>query len=196
MLLVQFNDGHWVASEVTTKQNDPTWEEILAVHGQMAVLTAWRILGRTQDTEDVVQESWMECLRLRSSGDIQDWGGAIRVITTRRAIDRLRKRAREETKFILSEWKEQPIAPGPSPETVMYVAELADGLRRAIAELTEHEATVFSLSCLCGESNHKIASILKISPSNVSSTLHKAREKLRTLLASFVDSSPTLRHRS
>jgi RNA polymerase sigma-70 factor, ECF subfamily len=196
VLLVQFNDGHWVASEVTTKQNDPTWEEILAVHGQMAVLTAWRILGRTQDTEDVVQESWMECLRLRSSGDIQDWGAAIRVITTRRAIDRLRKRAKEETRFIHSEWKEHPVAPEPSPETSMYETELAEGLRRAIAVLTEHEATVFSLSCLCGESNSEIASTLKISPSNVSSTLHKAREKLRTLLASFVDSSPTLRHRS
>ncbi len=196
MLLVQFNDCHWVAPEVTTNQNDPTWEEILDVHGQMAVLTAWRILGRTQDTEDVVQESWIECLRLRSSSDIQDWGGVIRVITTRRAIDHLRKRSRHEAKFIRSELKEHPVAPGPSPETVMYEAELAHSLRSAIAELTDHEATVFSLSCLCGEANHAIASMLKISPSNVSSTLYKAREKLRNMLASFIDSSPTLRQRS
>lgn len=182
--------------KVTTNQDDPTWEEILADHGQMAVLTAWRILGCTQDTEDVVQESWLECLRLRSNSVIQDWGRMIRVITTRRAIDYLRKRSRERAKFTGSELDHHPDAPVLSPETAVFESELANGLRKAIAELSDHEATVFSLCCLSGLANHEIASMLEISTSNVSSTLYKAREKLRVKLASFVDSSSTERQKS
>ncbi len=100
---------------MTTNQNDPTGKEIFGRSWQMAVLTAWRILGRTQDTESCFRSHGGGASLSARAAIFMIGGGAIRVIATRRAIDRLRKRAREETKFILSEWKYIPLAPGPSP---------------------------------------------------------------------------------
>ena len=56
---------------VKSNDHEPSWDEILAEHSAMAVLAAWRVLGQKQDTEDVVQESWLECFQLWTSSSVR-----------------------------------------------------------------------------------------------------------------------------
>ena len=153
------------------------WEGIVRTHGPMAFDTAWRLLGNVADAEEVVQDSLLDAFRLHSKRGVANWGGLLRHLATLRAIDRLR------TRRIV-----QPLACEPaSAETDQPVAaamerELADGLRRAIAELPDREANVFSLRYFGEMTNGEIAASLGISAESVGVSLHRARTKLKETL--------------
>jgi RNA polymerase sigma-70 factor (ECF subfamily) len=160
----------------------PEWESIVRTHGPLAFDTAWRLLGHAADTEDAVQEALLEAFRLQGRQPVSNWGGLLRHLATRRAIDRLRKRR-----------KAAPPSPGPrlaepaspeseQPESLAIHRELAERLRSAVAELPDREGSVFSLRYFGEMANSEIAETLGISSDAVGVALHKARKKLKELL--------------
>jgi RNA polymerase sigma-70 factor, ECF subfamily len=157
------------------------WGAIVRAHGAMAFDTAWRLLGHAADTEDVVQEAFLEAFRLHGRQQVRNWGGLLRHLATRRAIDRLRRR-----KFPLVPLEALPFEPASSaseqPESVAFEHELADRLRSAIARLPDREAAVFSLHYAGEMSNCEIAETLGISADAVAMALHKARNRLKEWL--------------
>jgi RNA polymerase sigma-70 factor (ECF subfamily) len=156
------------------------WESIVRTHAPLAFDVAWRLLGHAADTEDVVQEALLDAFRLRAGETVQNWGALIRQLTTRRAIDRLRKR-RAATLVPLGTF--EVIAPESyQPEWVTVERELADRLRSAIAELSDREASVFSLRFFGEMDNGEIARTLGISTDAVGVALYKARKRLQELL--------------
>ena len=154
-----------------------SWSSIVRTHGPMAFDTAWRLLGHAADAEDVVQESLLEAFQLHGRQTVNNWGGLLRQLATRRAIDRLRKRRPTET---LSQ--ELTIPQSDQPEPAVIERELASRLRLAIAELPDREASVFSLRYFGELNNSAIAQVLGISTDAVGVALHKARAKLKRLL--------------
>lgn len=149
------------------------WATQIREHGPLAYRTAWRILGHAQDTEDVVQEAFVEMFRIGLQREILNWAGLLRTTVTCRALDRLRK----NRKF-------SPLPddlasrPGDSPDHAAESAELVAWLRSAIAELPPRQAEVFSLRHFAEMSNGEIAAALKISPEAVAVALNKARTTL------------------
>ena len=154
-----------------------SWPSIVRTHGPMAFDTAWRLLGHVADAEDVVQESLLEAFELHNRQKVHNWGGLLRQVATRRAIDRLRKRRPAET---LSQ--DYAIPQSGQPEPAAIERELASRLRLAIAELPDREASVFSLRYFSELNNSEIAQALGISTDAVGVALHKARAKLKRLL--------------
>src|SRR5262249_30693819 len=106
----------------------------------MAYQTAWRILGNITDTEDAVQAALMDALRIHRKRTVQNWGGLLRHLSSCRALDLLRKRGR---------FADLPAdAPGPrscQPDAVAIATESVTLLRKALTQLSEREAAVFSL---------------------------------------------------
>lgn len=153
------------------------WPSIVCAHGPMAFNTAWRILGHVADAEDVTQESLLDAFQLHARGEVHNWGGLLRRLSTRRAIDRLRKRRRTER------LSQEPITrESDQPELMAIERELAERLRNAIRELPDREASVFSLRYFGEMVNPEIADTLAISVDAVGVALHKARTKLKRLL--------------
>jgi RNA polymerase sigma-70 factor (ECF subfamily) len=146
----------------------------------MAVDAVWRLLGHAADTEDVVQEALLDAFRLHAAQPVDNWGGLVRHLATRRAIDRLRKR-RAENLVPLGSFEISAPESG-QPESVAVERELADRLRWAVAELPDREASVFSLRYFGEMSNGEIARTLGISTDAVGVALHKARTRLKDLL--------------
>jgi RNA polymerase sigma-70 factor (ECF subfamily) len=131
------------------ESGSPDWELIVRTHGPMAFDTAWRLLGQAADTEDAVQEALLEAFQLHGRQPVHNWGGLLRHLATRRAIDRLRKR-RRAIPLQLSPGPDEPASPeSEQPESAAIERELAERLRLAVAELSDREASVFSLR-LCG----------------------------------------------
>jgi RNA polymerase sigma-70 factor, ECF subfamily len=158
------------------------WESIVRTHGAMAFDTAWRLLGDAGDTEDAVQEALLEAFRLHGRQPIRNWGGLLRHLATRRAIDRLRQR-RKVSPLPLEALPFQPASPqSEQPESIAVQRELAERLRLAIAKLPDREASVFSLHYLGEMTNCEIAETLGISTDAVGVALHKARNRLKQLL--------------
>jgi RNA polymerase sigma-70 factor, ECF subfamily len=158
------------------------WESIVRTHGPMAFDTAWRLLGHVADTEDAMQEAFMDAFRLHGRQPIGNWGALLRRLATRRAIDSLRKR-RSTDRRPLGPLVFEPASPEcQQPEVVAIERELANRLRRAVAELPDREAGVFSLHYFGELSNGEIAETLGISTDAVGVALHKARKRLKESL--------------
>lgn len=153
------------------------WDAIVRTHGTMVFGAAWRILGHAADTEDVVQEVFLEAHRLQDGVTVRNWGGLLRRLATYRALDRLRQR-----KHHCSLEQDLPVGPEDEPEAAAMGKELADRLRQAVAQLPQREAAVFSLRYFDELSYQEIASSLEITTGAVAQALHKARAKLESML--------------
>ncbi len=160
----------------------PDWEAIVRTHVPMAFDTAWRLLGHVADTEDAVQEALLDAFRLHGQRSVVNWGGLLRHLATRRAIDRLRKRCTTDPLPPEVPTFEQASPECQQPEAVAVERELANRLRWAVAELPDREASVFSLHYFGEMANTDIAETLGISADAVGVALHKARKKLKELL--------------
>jgi RNA polymerase sigma-70 factor (ECF subfamily) len=160
----------------------PNWESIVRTHGPMAFDTAWRLLGHVADTEDAVQEALLDAFRLHGRQPVANWGGLLRHLATRRAIDRLRKRRTVDPLPPEPPKCERASPESQQPESVAATRELANHLRWAVAELPDREASVFSLHYFGEMANIDIAETLGISADAAGVALHKARKRLKELL--------------
>jgi len=143
----------------------------------MAFDTAWRILGHAADAEDAVQAALLDAFEAHRRGTVTNWGGFLRCLATRRAIDQLRKR---RPTAVLDQ---EPTARlSDQPDAAAIARELAGRLRVAVAQLPDREASVFSLRYFGEMTNSEIAAVLDISTDAVGVALHKARKKLKRQL--------------
>ncbi len=154
-----------------------TWDQIVSDHGPIAVRLARRILGPGPDAEDVVQEVFLEAFQFQQRQKVGNWAGLLRMMATRRALDRLRRRRRTEPLDGL-----ECADAGSGPHETAVARELVERLREAIAQLPDGQAAVFSLRYFDELSYDQIAEALGIEPTAVGMALHKARAKLQTLL--------------
>jgi RNA polymerase sigma-70 factor (ECF subfamily) len=157
------------------------WDRIVREYGPLVFATAWRILGHAADTEDVVQEVFLQVHQLQRTSPVRHWAGLLRRLAACRALDRLRQRKSTVSLNGLS-----LVGPGEGPEAAAVERELADRLRAAIAQLPEREAAVFCLRYFDDLSYQDIADALHIRTGAVASALHKARLKLETFLLETV----------
>lgn len=153
------------------------WERIVREHGALVYGTAWRILGHAADTEDVVQEVFLEAHRWLKGQQVRNWAGFLRRMSACRALDRLRQRKPSYTLDGLS------LPNGDcGPQETAIGKELAERLRQALALLPEREAEVFCLRYFEELSYQRIGETLHISTGAVAMALHKARGKLEAAL--------------
>lgn len=152
------------------------WETIARTHGARVFRVAYRILGSTQDAEDVSQDVFLEAFRVYQSGSVQSWVGLLVRLATLRALDHHR---RKRPSVSLSE-RDCQSAHDPAGRIVK--AELAEGLRRAVSTLADQQATVFVMAFYEQMSRDAIAKALDISPEAVSTSLYKARQRLSKVL--------------
>ena len=153
------------------------WDRIVREHGPMVFGAAWRILGHAADTEDVVQEVFLEAYRLRAAGPVRHWRGLLRRMAACRALDRLRQRRSTRPLDGLGLASRDH-----GPEENAAGAELAGRLRRAVGRLPPREAAVFCLRYFEDLSYQEIAEALHVTTGAVAVALHKARAKLEALL--------------
>lgn len=159
------------------------WDEIVHSLGPMVFGVTWRILGHAADAEDVVQEVFIEALRLQHSQAVKHWAPLLRRLATYRALDRLRQR---RTAVSLNLNGHALVAHSPGPEEVAVGRELATRLRGAVGQLAKQEAEVFCLRYFEDLSYQAIAETLGVSPQAVATALHKARARLAVLLEEAV----------
>lgn len=170
------------------------WEEIVRLHGPMALETAWRILGHAGDAEDAAQEAMLQAFRLHGSDSVGNWGGLLRRLTTCRALDMLRRRKTARSHVLVgvgsagvdgngSREFEPVDSHNEPPDARMSQCELAERLRAALSQISEREAEVFSLHYFGEFDNGAIAQQLGCTIGAVGVALHKARTKLQRWLA-------------
>jgi RNA polymerase sigma-70 factor (ECF subfamily) len=153
------------------------WDRIVREHGPVVFATAWRILGHAADTEDVVQDVFLQAHLMQQTEVVRCWEALLRRLAACRALDRLRQRRNT----VPLEGLALP-SRADGPEAVVIERELAERLRQAVSRLPHREATVFCLRYFDDLSYENIADTLQISVGAVATALHKARTRLESLL--------------
>jgi RNA polymerase sigma-70 factor, ECF subfamily len=156
----------------------PDWTAIYERHSTDAWRTAYRILRDQHAAADCVQETFLAVMTLSTASPIRDWRGLVVSIAARRALDALRSRCRSQRRNAGVDLTKLP-GLGVSPEETVATAELADQLRRAIAQLPVQQAEVFCLRCFSEMSHREIANELALEESHVGVLLYRARQALQ-----------------
>jgi RNA polymerase sigma-70 factor, ECF subfamily len=167
----------------------PDWQEILSRDGPAAWQTAFRLLGNRADADECFQEACLAALEVSRREEVRNWRGLLQRLATARAVDRLRMRRRRKLSGAISDWDEMRDG-SPSPLQHAEEAELADRLRTVLGQLPPRQAEAFCLHCVEEWSYQEIARHLAVSIDAVGVLLHRARKRLRLLLAACHESRP------
>jgi RNA polymerase sigma-70 factor (ECF subfamily) len=160
------------------------WPELVEQHGPDVWRTVYRLLNNYDDASDCYQEAFLHALSYSQQRQVKCWAAMLRRIATSRAMDLLRRRYRASaTNTQLSILDAEPASVGPSPDVSIQLRESIDQLRGALAEIPALHAEVFWLSEVEKLSHQNIAEQLEVTPRQVALWLHRAKQKLRKLLA-------------
>jgi RNA polymerase sigma-70 factor (ECF subfamily) len=80
---------------------------VFGEHRNLLFAVAYRILGRVTEAEDVVQEAWLRWANAKLE-EVADPRAFLRRVTTRLAIDRLR-RAKTRRESYVGPWLPEPL---------------------------------------------------------------------------------------
>jgi RNA polymerase sigma-70 factor (ECF subfamily) len=140
---------------------------------------AYRMLGSVEDAEDVVQESWLRW-HGADPGEVRSPEAWLVSVTTRLAIDRLRRAVTEREHYV-GHWLPEPIAtPAQSPDRR---AELTSDLSMAFLVLLERlapeERAALLLHDVFDAGYPEIAELLDRSEVACRQMVHRARVRVR-----------------
>jgi len=159
------------------------WQTVINEHGPRVWSTAYRLLGHEADASDCFQEAFVSALELAQRQKVRNMGALLTRMATLRAIDRLRQRRRQSQRFTqIEDWSDLR-GSVPDPAQTAEAAELTQALREAIACLSAPQAQAFCLRYFSDMSVKQISRTLHMPVGTVGVLLHRARARLRELLA-------------
>ncbi|HEY2843860.1 MAG TPA: RNA polymerase sigma factor [Bryobacteraceae bacterium] len=152
-----------------------TFDELVALHQQRVVRTAYRLLGRTEDAQDAAQEAFLRLWKNmhRIQGDPQAW---LYRVTVNLCKDHYRRSAPAAARAA-----ETP-DPAPGPERVLALEERKRLLMDGLQTLPERERAAVVLRDIEGLSTREVAEILEVAEVTVRSHISSARLKLAKYL--------------
>ena len=158
------------------------WRDILEAHGPAVWRTVYRLLAHQADAWDCYQETFLSAYQAAGRRPVDHWPSFLTSLATRRAIDRLRQRARTRSRFSPLDAIPEPSVADVSPVEHAQGDECLDRVRSLLSELPRKQAEVFWLSGVEGISHRDIGEQLGISDGEVRVLLHRARAWLRARL--------------
>jgi RNA polymerase sigma-70 factor (ECF subfamily) len=156
-----------------------------------------------EDAEEVIQETWLAAL---SGLDRFECRSAFKTWLFRILVNRARSRGKREHRVIpfsalalsgsdvdqnsaggqdtVASWTDVPSG-APDPEQTVLATELRDLLESAVNSLPRVQRLVISLRDIEGWSAEEVCGALQITPVNQRVLLHRARMRVRELLAPY-----------
>lgn len=154
-------------------------------HGVLAFLS--RMTGRGPHVEDLGQEVFLRAYRalprleLRAGVRLSTW---LLKIAVRLVLDERKKPRLAVVSLVESAAAEQAAPEQRSPESERRQRELLEAFERAAAQLPEQQRAIFVLAQFHDLSMAEIAELCGAPENTVKTRLHRAREKLCSLLRS------------
>ncbi len=173
----------------------PDWQEILRRDGPAVWRIAYRLLNNRADADECFQETFLAALELSRRQTVRNWPALLQRLAAARAVDRLRGRCRQRRREQTADWNTLA-GNEPQPSRGAEEAELIQRLRDALAQIPAQQAEVFYLHVLEEWSYQEIAEQLSLSINAVGVLLHRARKRLRQLLASDAEQRNSRKDRS
>ena len=146
-------------------------------HHGLVFRTAYRITGNAADAEDVLQTVFLRLLRRTASEGMDNEESYLRRAAVNASLDIIRSRQSDRTTELVEV---------PSNRSDADTSDLRQALARAISQLPERSAEIFTLRFIEGLSNPEIARMLGISQVLVAVTVYRTRQQLRKELGKLL----------
>jgi len=159
------------------------WQEIRLKYGQLVWQTAFRVLADDSDAMDCYQDVFLEAFQRVGKQSVQNWPGLLRWLATRRAIDRLRQRRRDEQRMVRANCADALAESAVDPSSSLEMEELKMRLRSELATLPAQQAEAFWLRHIEELTYGEIGDLMDIDANTVGVLIHRARTKLRESMA-------------
>lgn len=158
------------------------WQEIRRQCGPLVWATVYRILRNHDQALDCVQEIFLEAFERSEEFVVEDWSAWLRWLAVRRALDRLRNERRAAA-HISPDYDVTSCVGGPEPCAQAEFRELVDRVRLEMARLPDRQAEAFWLRCVEEMSYEEVAEQMGTDANSIGVLIHRARSRLRDLLA-------------
>jgi RNA polymerase sigma-70 factor (ECF subfamily) len=158
-------------------------------HSRSLHRLAYRMTGRMEDAEDVVQETFVRAFRqlkrFEARSNVGTW---LYRIGLNCAIDHMRARRYRET-AAPNETLDQmvPDTRFPSTDALVYAGEISRRVQRALATLSGQERAAFLMRHCEGYSIREICEALDLKPNAAKHSIFRAVRKMRVALRPLVD---------
>ncbi len=167
------------------QRNDPrAFEVVYERHSGAAFSLAYRMVGRGNVAEDVVQEAFLSIWRSgaryeRARGSVRTW---VLGIVHHRAIDQLRRSSVHDKRRASDEGIEERFESRERTETEVARREEAASIRSAMDTLPADQSHVIELAYFGGFTHTEIAEMLGAPVGTVKGRMRLGLEKLRNQL--------------
>jgi RNA polymerase sigma-70 factor (ECF subfamily) len=173
---------------VAPAAGDPRFGALVVEHAPMVFRTLLRLLGTREGVDDLAQDCFLRLYRalpaFRGEALISTY---LYRIVVNVAQDEIRRRHREDRPLtsIADEsegWAGRLRHPSRNAEELLLEREFADGVERALRELSAIQRTVLVLYHQEERSYEQIAAVLGMPIGTVRTHLHRGRARLRELI--------------
>ena len=179
------------------KQGDENaFREVVNLYQSMVINTCFGFVHQYEESEDLAQEVFIQVYKsignFRSDARLSTW---IYRITVNKCLNHLRRKKKRsligQAEAYLFDFGMETVAESYNnqPQAILENKERAEQLHRAIDSLVENQKIAFTLSKYRGESNKKIAEVMKTSVSSVEALLNRAKNKLQIILLDYYKNS-------
>jgi RNA polymerase sigma-70 factor (ECF subfamily) len=164
-----------------------SFEALYSRYGSYVYALALRMLARSEEAEEVVQDVFWQLWKSQVSydpgrGGFRTW---LFAITRSRCLDRLRKRPRDAAAAV----ELPPARSGaPDPERAAYLSERQKRVVAALDELPQPQRVALELGFFGGMTHREIADRLGEPLGTVKSRIKMGMDKLKVTLRSFEES--------
>jgi RNA polymerase sigma-70 factor (ECF subfamily) len=171
------------------------FRQLVERHSRSVYRIAFRITGRAEDAEDVVQETFLKAYRqLDRFEERASFGTWLHRIAWNCSVDLLRARPKreqaEETETLDQLGSSSPATAtslgSPSPERLMASVQVGDRVKAAMAKLSALERAAFVMRHYEGRTIDEISRALDIRENAAKHSIFRAVRKMRIALEPFV----------
>lgn len=178
-------------------------EEFLEANAQPVYNLALRLVGNSADAEDLAQDALLRALKawpkFRGEASATTWVYRITVNTWKNRVRSEKRRGFWKTLplglFLGDEEEESAETPladdSPPLDAELQSQEASKAVQAALMKLDEESRAVVVLRDIKGLSYQEIAESLSLPEGTVKSRISRARESLKAMLKSFVESGKT-----
>jgi len=171
---------HAAAQSIEPPMAVPDMERIFREHSTRVLSAAYRVTGRAEDAEDVLQTVFMRLVRREGGGLDENPSAYLHRAAVNAALDVVRSRRAARATPLDDAATGALVAPETgAAERRVAGDEIRDEVRRALGLLSPRAAEIFTLRYFEGYDNHEIARMLGSSRSTVAVVLHRARQRVR-----------------
>jgi RNA polymerase sigma-70 factor (ECF subfamily) len=151
------------------RRPDAELVEALNAHAGLVLRTAARITGSLAEAQDVAQDLAEKLLR-KPPRDVRSWPALLKTMAVNASVDRTRRRREVDEAM-------EPVSHD-GPDKAFEQEEQAAVLRRALDDLSERDAQLFSFYYFADLSHADIGRQLDMKPNAVAVALHRIRHRL------------------